>query len=527
MPVLVSTVMSLATATLPTDPEALRAFAVALQSELYTKTLYIEKLKAQLATLRRARFGQSSEKIDRQIDQLELIIGDLEEGEAQSEARTAAASPDTPRAKSPRVGNRNPLPAHLPRETITHEGPCACPACGSVRLRKIDDDIREVLEYVPSHFKVVVHVRPKLSCRDCETITQPPMPVLPIERGRPGEALVAHVIVSKYCDHNPLNRQSDIYARQGVDIDRSTMAGWVGKMAWLVTPLAEAIGSYARAGPAVHVDDTTVPVQDPGRGSTRTGYLWVVVRDEQPWGSANPPAAYYRYSPNRKSEHPEALLKSYTGYLHADAYAGFNKLYAADASGAVRMHEVACWAHARRGIFDDHAKTKSGLAQGSLERIGALFAIEREINGQSPEHRLAVRQARSVPLLAELKTYLETSLARVSRKGDLAVAIRYCLTRWAALTRYTLDGRLEMSNNAAERAIRPLTLGRRNWTFLGSDTGGERAAVFFTIIQSCKLNKIDPEAYLTNIISRIADHPAKDIDQLLPWNWTPNTPPGS
>lgn len=519
--------MSLATAILPADPDELRAFAAALQSELYSKTLHIEKLKAQLAALRRARYGQSSEKIDRQIEQLELIIGDLEEGEAESDARAEAAVPDAPRTRPARVGNRNPLPAHLPREIITHEGPCACPACGSVRMRKIDDDVREVLEYVPSHFKVVVHVRPKLSCRDCETIVQRPMPVLPIERGRPGEALIAHVIVSKYCDHNPLNRQSDIYARQGVDIDRSTMAGWVGKMAWLVTPLAEAIGSYARAGPCVHADDTPIPVQDPGRGSTRTGQLWVVVRDEKPWGSTNPQAAYYRYSPNRKGEHIQALLKSFAGYLHADAYAGFGKLYEPNVPGTAAVLEVACWSHARRGIFEDHAKTRSGLAQGALERIGAIFAIEREINGRAPGDRLAVRQARSIPLLAELRIYLENNLARVSKKGDLARAFRYCLNRWTALTRFTLDGRLEMSNNAAERAIRPLTLGRRNWTFLGSDTGGDRAAVFFTIIQTCKLNGVNPEAYLTDIIRRIAQHPAKQIDQLLPWNWRPDTATGS
>lgn len=518
--------MSLATATLPTDPEELRAFAALLQSELYTKTLHIEKLKAQLATLRRARFGRSSEKLDRQIEQLELIIGDLEEGEAESEARAGATSAPRP-PREPRQSNRNPLPDHLPREVIAHAGVCACPACGSKRLRKIDDDEREVLEYVPSHFKVVVHVRPKLSCRDCETITQPPMPMLPIERGRPGAGLVSHVIISKYCDHTPLNRQSGIYARGGVDLDRSTMAGWVGKMAWLLTPLADEIGGYARAGPSVHADDTPIPVLDPGKGVTKKGRLWVVVRDETPWGSLNPKAAYYQYSPDRKGEHAHALLSPCRRYLHADGYAGFGKLYEPDANGNVKVLEVACWAHARRGIFDDHEKTKSAIAMAALERIGVLFAIEREINGQSADTRLAVRQERTVPLLAELKTFLETNLDRLSQKGDLAKAFRYCLNRWAALSRFTLDGRLEMSNNAAERAIRPLTLGRRNWTFLGSDTGGTRAAVFFTIIQSAKLNGINPEAYLTDIIGRIADHPARNIDQLLPWNWTPLTTSGS
>ncbi len=520
--------MSLATQTLPTDPVELRAFAALLQSELYAKTLHIEKLKAQLAVLRRARFGQSSEKLDRQIDLLELIIGDLEEAEAEHEARQAAEPRRSPApAKPARSGNRKPLPDHLPREIVDHPGLCACPACGSERLRKIGDDEREVLEYVPSHFKVVVHVRPKLSCRDCEAITQPPMPSLPIERGRPGPGLLAHVLVSKYCDHLPLNRQSDIYAREGVELDRSTMADWVGRAAWLMSSLAEAIGAYARAGAAIHADDTPIPVQDPGRGSTRTGRLWVVVRDERSWGSPAPPAAYYRYSVDRKGEHAQALLEPCRGFLHADAYAGFDKLYAPDPiTGQARLAPVACWAHARREIFKEHARTKSPLAREALERIGELFAVEREINGQAPQARLAARQARSVPLLGALLAFYEVSLTRISRKSDLAKAIRYSTNRWDALTRFTEDGRLEMTNNAAERAIRPLTLGRRNWTFLGSDAGGDRAAVFFSIIQTCKLNDVNPEAYLADVVDRIGDHPASRLDELLPWNWRPREASG-
>lgn len=348
------------------------------------------------------------------------------------------------------------------------------------------------------------------------------MPSLPIERGRPGAALLAHVAVSKYCDHLPLNRQSEIYAREGVELERSTMADWIGRMAWLLTALSEAIGGYARAGPSVHADDTPVPVQEPGRGRTRTGRLWVVVRDERGWAPRHPPAAYYRYSPDRKGEHARALLAPCRGFLHADAYAGFDRLYEPDPdTGQARLVEVACWAHARREIFEEHAKTKSPLAREALERIGDIFAIEREINGRPPEERLAVRQARSVPLLTELKAFLETSLMRISRKGELAKAIRYSLKLWPALCRFTEDGRLEMTNSAAERAIRPLTLGRRNWTFLGSDAGGDRAPVFYTIIQTCRLNDINPEAYLADIISRIGDHPASRIDELLPWNWQP------
>jgi transposase len=516
--------MSLATAQLPTDPDALRAFAAALQSELYAKTLHVEKLKAQLATLRRARFGQSSEKLDRQIDWLEQTIGDIEEAEAANEARqeaATAAATSRSQARPARAGNRRPLPDHLPREIVAHAGACVCPACGSERLRKIGDEEREVLEYVASHFKVIVHVRPKLSCRDCESIAQPSMPSLPIERGRPGPGLIAHVLVAKYCDHLPLNRQSDIYAREGVSLDRSTLADWVGRAAWLMQPVAERIGEYVRAGPAVHADDTPIPVQDPGRGRTKTGRLWVVVRDEKAWASLRPPAAYYRYSPDRKGEHAQALLASVSGFLHADAYAGFDKLYEPDPkTGRARLLPVACWAHARREIFDEHARTKSPIALQALEKIGALFAIERGINGQSAEIRRAIRQAQSVPLLADLKAFLETSLNRISGKSDLAKAIRYSLNRWEALCRFTQDGRLEMSNNAAERAIRPLTLGRRNWTFLGSDSGGERAAIFFTLIQSCKLNGVNPEAYLADLISRVGDHPASRIDELLPWNWS-------
>ena len=512
-------------AELPTDPDELRAFALAMQAELYAKSLHIEKLKTLLAKLKRRNFGQSSEKLKAEIDQLELMIGDLEEAEAHQEARQEAAQPEPEkkaRAERQARSGRTPLPEHLPREEIVHEPACLCPACGSSRLRKITDERRDVLEYVPSHFKVVTHVRPVMSCRACEAVTQPPMPSLPIERGRPGPGLAAHVVVSKYCDHLPLNRQSEIYARQGVDLDRSTMADWVGRLAWLVTPIAEAIGGYVRAGPAIHADDTPVPVQEPGRGSTRSGRLWVVVRDEQGWGSPNPPAAYYRYSPDRKGVHAHMLLASCAGFLHADAYAGFAKLYERDPiTGQAKLTEVACWAHARREIFEEHAKTTSPLARQALEHIGDIFAIEREIQGLDAEARRAARQTRSAPLVQALRDFYETVLGRLSRKAGLAEAIRYSTNRWEALTRFLDDGRLEMTNNAAERAIRPLTLGRRNWTFLGSDSGGERAAVFYTIVQTCRLNGINPEAYLTDIFGRIGDHPANRIDELLPWNWRP------
>jgi len=513
--------MPFAAAELPSDPAALRAFAEALQAELYAKTLHIEKLKMQLALLRRARFGRSSEKLDRDIEQLELLIGDLEEGRAEGGERTETIRPAVSSAarKEPLHPVRLPLPAHLPRERVEHVAGCVCPSCGGTNLRLVGTDEREVLEYVPSHFKAVVHCRPKMSCRDCETIVQPPMPVLPIERGRPGPALLAHVLVSKYCDHLPLYRQSAIYAREGVEIDRSTLCDWVGRMAFHLSPLAEAIACHVRAGPALHADDTPVPVLDPGRGKTKTGRLWVAVRDERPWGSTAPPAVFYRYSPDRKAEQAAALLAGCRGFLHADAYSGFKDLYRVDPlTGDARLAEVACWAHARRKLYDEHHANKSPAAKEMLERIGELFAIEENIRGQSPASRQAIRAERAVPLLAEVKVRFEDTLSRISRKSSLAEALRYSLVRWDALTRYTTDGRLDICNNAAERAIRPLAIGRKNWIFAGSDAGGERAATLYTIIETAKLNGLDSEAYLRHVIARIADHPAKHIGKLLPWN---------
>ena len=349
------------------------------------------------------------------------------------------------------------MPAHLPRERVEHEATCVCPACGSKKLSRIGSDEREVLEYVPSHFKVVVHVRPKMSCRTCETITQAPLPSLPIERGRPGPGLLAHVLVAKYCDHAPLYRQSAIYARAGVELERSTLADWVGQAAFLLEPLAAAITRHVRAGVALHADDTPVPVLDPGRGKTKTGRLWVLVRDERPWAGPAPPAVTYLYSPDRKGEHARALLEGCQGFLHADGYAGFNGLYEADpvSGNAARLAEVACWAHSRRKLFDVHAATGSAIAKEALERIAGLFKIEAEINGHGPEQRHAARQERALPQLVALKEFLDQALDRISRKSGLAAAIRYGLSRWQALCRFAHDGRLEMTNNAAERAIRP------------------------------------------------------------------------
>ena len=491
-------------------------------AELYAKSLQIEHLKAQLAVLRRTRFGRSSEKLDREIEQIEMLLGELEEGVAESKTRTEQAEKPAERAKPSKRegGGRKPLPAHLPRERILHEPAPACTCCGSTVLRKLGEDVTEVLEYIPSSFKVIQIVRPKLSCRACETIVQAPLPSLPIERGRPGPALLAHVAVSKYADGLPLYRQSAIYARQGVDIDRSTLADWVCSMAALLDPLVAAVGQHVCAGAVLHADDTTVKVLAPGAGRTKTGRLWAVVRDERSFASKTAPAAFYRYSADRRAEHAEALLGNCRGFLHADGYAGFNSLFANDPkSGQPRLTEVACWAHARRHIYEIYESNASPLAKGALERIAELFEIESRIAGRAPHERLAVRQQEAVPLLSKLEVYLKSALNQISGKSKLAQAIRYSLSRWAALTRYTTDGRLEMTNNAVERAIRPVAMTRKNYLFAGSDSGGVRAAAMHTLTETAKMNGLDPEAYLRDVLARIADHPINRIGDLLPWNW--------
>ncbi|MCF8506815.1 MAG: IS66 family transposase [Caulobacter sp.] len=452
---------------LPTDIDALHGIVLrqagelaAAKAGLVYKALEVEKLKIELARLRRMQFGHSSEKMARTAEQLELVLEEAEEcaaAEARDEARPEAEGETA--AKPRRNRTRKPLPDHLPRTEVTHDSAQDCAACGGA-MRKVGEDVTEVLDYVPGRFQVIRHVRPAYSCRCCEAWAQAPMPSLPIERGLPTPSLLAHVLVSKYCDHLPLYRQSEIYGREGVDLDRSLLAGWVGKSAALVRPLVEAVRTHVMAGARIHGDDTPVAVLAPGRGKTKTGRLWVYLRDERPWGGPAPPAVLYRYSPDRKGERPREHLKEFRGHLHADGYAGFDALYLAVGGRPAAVTEVACWAHVRRKFYDVHVATASPIAEEALSRIGALFDVERAVAGLSPERRQGVRQTEARPAMADLADFLDGALTRISGKSALAAAIRYARNHWAALTRYLDDGHLEISNNAAERAIRPLAVGR-------------------------------------------------------------------
>ena len=386
-------------------------------------------------------------------------------------------------------------------------------------MRKVGEDVTEILDYIPGHFEIVRHIRPAFSCRRCETMVQEPMPSLPIERGLPGAGLLAHILVSKYCDHLPLYRQSQIYAREGVDLDRAIMAAWVGKVAALASPLVEAAADHVMAAEKLHVDDTPVPVLAPGMGKTKTGRLWVYLRDERPFGGRAPPAVVYRYSPDRKAEHPRAQLADFHGFLQADGYSGFGALYEAADGQPASVTEVACWAHVRRYFYDIHVATNAPIAGEALQRIGLLFDVERATMGRPPEQRRLLRQRSARPVMDDLAAFLDASLTQISGRSELAKAIRYARSRWTALTRYLDDGTLEISNNAAERAIRPLALGRKNYLFAGSDAGGERAAAAYTLIQTAKLNDIDPQAWLADVLARINDHKIHDLAALLPWNW--------
>lgn len=485
----------------------LRDMVSTLEQTLNVRTLEIEQLKLQIAKLKRMQFGRKSEKIDRKIEQLETRLEDLiaEDGAAEE----VETSPTPTRAKSP----RKPLPEHWERDVrILDPQEQACAACGG-ELKPLGEDVSEQLEIIDAAFKVIRTVRRKKACACCDRIVQEPAPSRPIERGIAGPGLLAQILVSKFADHQPLYRQAAIYARDGVELDRSTMARWVGACGALMRPLVEALQRYVLQPGKVHSDDTTMPVLAPGNGKTKIARMWVYVRDDTRSGSTAPPAAWFAYSPNRQGIHPQTHLANFKGVLQADAFGGYDKIYA---DGNVR--EAACMAHARRKIHDLHVRKETVTTTEALRRIGELYAIEAQIRGKLPDWRRRIRQEQSRPLLDDFEVWLRTRLLTLSTQSDTTKAINYMLNQWQALVYYCEDGRVEIDNNIAENALRGVALGRKNFMFLGSDSGGERAAALYSLIVSAKLNDIDPKAYLRHVLTHIADHKINRIDELLPWN---------
>ena len=501
--------------------EALEQGVAQRDEQIGALRLAIDKLTLELFHLRRMRYGRSSEKVDSAQSAAPspgvVLVPAGNAGEASQGARVAdlQSARQKRQAACSRTAPRQ-LPGHLPRQEVMHlvSGDCTCQECGT-ELRQIGQDTSEVLEYQPGVFKVIRHVRPKLACARCRTIVQASAPSRPIERGLGGAGVITQVLVGKFCDHLPLYRQSQIYARQGVVLERSTLADWVAGAARLLQPLADAVRCYVLSAGKIHTDDTPVPVLSPGRGTTRTARLWVYARDDRPGGDASPAAVWFQYSPDRKGEHPRGHLAGFAGILQADAFAGYDQLFADG-----QVVEAACWAHARRKYYEIHkgqGEMPGTLAHQALLRIGALYGIEKDIRGKPAEERRCQRQSRARPLVEALHGWLHDALGQLSAKSSMALAIGYSLNHWHALTRFVDDGHIEMDNNAAERALRAVVLGRKNYLHFGSDAGGERAAVIYTLIGSCKLGGIDPQAYLHHVLGRIADHPINRIDELLPW----------
>jgi len=495
---------------LPDDAATLKAMLIAERAKT-------ERLTQIIKELQRHRFGRRAEGLP--IDQLELGLEDVQQIEAETEAKAEAADPERRATKAAkRRTNRGSLPAHLPRiEQVVDVAGQICPGCSGA-LHMIGEDVAERLDIFPAQFRVLVVRRPKYACRACqEVVVQAPAPARLIEGGLPTEATVAHVLVAKYADHLPLYRQAQIYARQGVDLDRSTLADWTGRAAFLLRPLHARLLEKLKASPKLFADETTAPVLDPGRGRTKTGQLWAYARDDRPWGGPEPPAVAYVYAPDRTAERPIEHLRGFKGVLQVDGYGGYRKLAKPNA-----VTLAFCWAHVRRRFYELAAAGSAPIASEALERIKGLYAVETDIRGRVPEERRAERQARSRPIVLALEPWLKAKLEIISQKSKLAEAIRYALSRWEGLTSFLDDGQIEIDNNIVERAIRPLALGRKNHLFAGSDGGAEHWAVIASLIETCKLASLDPEAYLANVITRIVQgHPMSRLDELLPWSCTP------
>ena len=500
---------------LPRDVEALQALILA---ERAAHAAEAERLRQIIKEMQRHRFGRRAETLP--MDQLELALEEVQQEAAAEAASEEAREPErrVERATK-RRSNRGALPEHLPRiERLVDVEDKACPCCSGA-LHLIGEDRAERLDVIPAQFQVLVVRRPKYACRTCEgVVVQAPAPARLIEGGLPTEATVAHVVVSKYADHLPLYRQAQIYARQGIKLDRSTLADWTGRAAFLLRPLHEHLLQTLRRSPKLFADETTAPVLDPGRGRIKTGQMWAYARDDRPWGGADPPAVAYIYAPDRKAERPMAHLMGFTGVLQVDGYAGYNLL-----AEKQQVRLAFCWSHARRRFYELAAAGSAPIALEALERIKLLYAIEAEIRGADSESRRAVRQQKSRPVLEALEPWLRAKLATISRKSKLAEAIGYILRRWDGFTRFLDDGRIEIDNNVVERSIRPLALGRKNHLFAGSDGGAEHWAVLASLVETCKLNSIDPAAYFNDVITRIVQgHPQSQIDQLMPWEYTPH-----
>jgi len=492
--------------------------------------------KLEIAKLRRQIYGPRSERTARLLIQMELELEDLEATATEDEvaAEQAASRTTNVAAFTRKRPSRQPFPAHLPRERVIVPGSTSCPCCGGDRLRKLGETVTETLEVIPRRWKVIQHVREKMTCRDCEKISEPPAPFHVTPRGWAGPNLIAMLLFEKFGQHQPLNRQSERYGREGVPLSLSTLADQVGAGCAALDPLLRRIEAHVFAAERLHGDDTTVPVL--AKGKTVTGRCWVYVRDDRPFGGRAPPAAMFYYSRDRGGEHPRAHLEKWSGLLQADAYGGYTKLYDQTRKPGPIL-EAACWAHARRPFFaladiEASARRKaegkapapvSPLALEAVRRIDALFEIERAINGCSAEERRAVRQELSRPLVDDLEAWMRKERPKLSRGSDLAKAFDYMLKRWTAFTRFLDDGRVCLSNNAAERGLRGIALGRKSWLFAGSDRGGMRAAAMYSIIVTAKMNDIDPQAWLADVLARIAEHPAHRLDELLPWNWHPAT----